>query len=413
MRLAELQELTATLSRAATLEDVASVAITAGMRHLHADAVIACVLDESRSRWEVDRHVGLEPVMVEAWLTLPMDGSTPVGQALRHGRLVALESQHDRIRRFPALAAAPSPHEMAVVAPMTAESGRAEGLLVIAYEHGLGIDDATRRTAAAIAGQCGQTIPRARRYDFHRRAHVNQRFLAQASRLLAGSLEQDRLMDRVVRLAVPTIADACVIFLVQEGHYEPIAAAHAEPERDALLQCLFDDLQVASHPLLDEVAVSGRPVVLPTVPDARLREVARDNEHLQLLRAYGARSILAVALQARDRTLGVMVLGTTRPGRTLDERDLPTAQDLAARAGLAIDNARAHTERRVLTQQLEHALTSRVVIEQAKGVLAERHGIGAEEAFERLRKAARSGRRPLRVVAAEVVATVPRTGDDG
>lgn len=55
------------------------------------------------------------------------------------------------------------------------------------------------------------------------------------------------------------------------------------------------------------------------------------------------------------------------------------------------------------TRQLEAALVSRVVIEQAKGVLAERHGIGVDEAFERLRREARSTRRKIHDVAAEVV----------
>ena len=55
------------------------------------------------------------------------------------------------------------------------------------------------------------------------------------------------------------------------------------------------------------------------------------------------------------------------------------------------------------SRQLETALTSRIVIEQAKGVLAERHGIGVNEAFERLRRAARSERRRIHELAAEVV----------
>jgi AmiR/NasT family two-component response regulator len=53
--------------------------------------------------------------------------------------------------------------------------------------------------------------------------------------------------------------------------------------------------------------------------------------------------------------------------------------------------------------QLQHALESRIVIEQAKGILAERFGVGVDEAFDLLRRGARSHRRPLRELAAEVV----------
>ena len=54
--------------------------------------------------------------------------------------------------------------------------------------------------------------------------------------------------------------------------------------------------------------------------------------------------------------------------------------------------------------QLQHALESRIVIEQAKGILAERYGLNMDDAFSRLRRTARSSRRPIHQVAAEIVA---------
>jgi AmiR/NasT family two-component response regulator len=63
-------------------------------------------------------------------------------------------------------------------------------------------------------------------------------------------------------------------------------------------------------------------------------------------------------------------------------------------------------EQRIITRQLQHALHSRVVIEQAKGILAERHGATVDEAFEAMRSYARSNQRQLHRVAAEVIGSL-------
>ncbi len=82
------------------------------------------------------------------------------------------------------------------------------------------------------------------------------------------------------------------------------------------------------------------------------------------------------------------------------------------RATYAHEVARLRSLVRVLlerTQQLQHALDSRIAIEQAKGVLAERLGISVGDAFEILRLAARSTRRTVHDVASDVLASSPVT----
>ncbi|MET7575584.1 ANTAR domain-containing protein [Streptomyces sp. NPDC005492] len=79
-------------------------------------------------------------------------------------------------------------------------------------------------------------------------------------------------------------------------------------------------------------------------------------------------------------------------------------RSLADFTAVILERSREADRSRTLTAQLEHALTSRVVIEQAKGVLATRRAMTPDEAFDRLRKHARSRQRPLRDVAGEVVA---------
>ncbi|MGW3037325.1 GAF and ANTAR domain-containing protein [Streptomyces sp. NPDC001178] len=110
----------------------------------------------------------------------------------------------------------------------------------------------------------------------------------------------------------------------------------------------------------------------------------------------------ALPLQAGENTLGALVL--MGPGSTpLPHELLALGQSLADAAGWALERERRLRESRALADQLGQALTSRIVIEQAKGTLAARHSITVDEAFRVLRSHARSHRRRLTEVAREVV----------
>ena len=103
----------------------------------------------------------------------------------------------------------------------------------------------------------------------------------------------------------------------------------------------------------------------------------------------GFASALALPLRLREVTLGALnLLSATRA--PMAEADLIVARAFADLAALSIAQHRASTEAHRLNEQLSAALTSRVVIEQAKGVIAERAGVDLAEAFARLRAYARN-----------------------
>jgi GAF domain-containing protein len=103
----------------------------------------------------------------------------------------------------------------------------------------------------------------------------------------------------------------------------------------------------------------------------------------------GFQSALALPLRLRDVTLGALnLLSTTRT--PMDEADVIVARAFADLATLSILQHRASEEAQRLNEQLSAALTSRVVIEQAKGVISERAGLHLDEAFTRLRAYARN-----------------------
>ncbi len=116
----------------------------------------------------------------------------------------------------------------------------------------------------------------------------------------------------------------------------------------------------------------------------------------------GLRSVHAFPLRLRDDRVGAMNLFRETPGH-FDEADVLAAQALADMATIAIMSRRQYDAAQVRTGQLQGALDSRVLIEQAKGILAERHHVSLAEAFMSLRQHARSQRHTLREVSQAIV----------
>jgi GAF domain-containing protein len=116
----------------------------------------------------------------------------------------------------------------------------------------------------------------------------------------------------------------------------------------------------------------------------------------------GFSSVQALPMRVRGSTVGALNLFRAQAGAILDS-DLPLAQGMADIAAVALLQERLVRESHGVTQQLQSALTSRVVIEQAKGVLAERAHVGVDAAFVHLRDYARNSNRRLSEIAAEVI----------
>lgn len=126
--------------------------------------------------------------------------------------------------------------------------------------------------------------------------------------------------------------------------------------------------------------------------------------------ADGLVAVYALPLRLRERTVGALNLFCDRPDQ-LSENDLRIAHVLASMATIGLINHRAIKRQELLAEQRQTALNSRVVIEQAKGVIAERTGVDMAVAFDLLRGVARSSRRPLSELAGDVVAGRVATDD--
>jgi transcriptional regulator with GAF, ATPase, and Fis domain len=119
-------------------------------------------------------------------------------------------------------------------------------------------------------------------------------------------------------------------------------------------------------------------------------------------RSAGIQSAYALPMRLRDQTIGALNLFQSE-SEPLSVHDLNVARVLADMAAIGIINHWSVRQQEVLAQQLQSALNTRVIIEQAKGVLAERQDLTMGQAFESLRAAARASHRPIAEVAADTV----------
>jgi GAF domain-containing protein len=221
--------------------------------------------------------------------------------------------------------------------------------------------------------------------------------LARAFIRLADTLASDfDIVDFLQSLSADSVeilgAEAAGVMLADtRGGLRLIASSD---ERMRLLE-LFE-LQGEQGPCLD--AFSTGQAVQASAADSRTRWP----DFAQRASDSGFQRMCAVPLRVRTDVIGAMNLfrGTDAPF-TEDEMDI--AQAMAEMAAIGLVQERALRERTLLTEQLQAALTSRVIIEQAKGMLAEYLKMTVDDAFQLLRNYARNRNRKLSDVARDVV----------
>jgi GAF domain-containing protein len=228
---------------------------------------------------------------------------------------------------------------------------------------------------------------------------VDPEKLAQTFVELADSLVDDfdvlDLLNVLVERCVDLLGVAAAGLLFADGQ-DQLRLAVSSSESARLLELY--QLQNHQGPCLDCYR-SGLPVSIGSMEEAHSRwprfAAAASRE--------GFVGVLALPLRWRGQVIGALNLFDAKDGILADPTVTPVAQSMADVATIAILQERIGKEREILNEQLQSALTSRVVIEQAKGVLAARLEIEMQEAFEALRKRSRDNRRRLVEVAEEVV----------
>jgi PAS domain S-box-containing protein len=177
------------------------------------------------------------------------------------------------------------------------------------------------------------------------RQEVAQRLLDQATVALTSSLDISETIQKAARLAVPGLADWCIVDLVGDaGELGQVAAAHVDPEKEELARRLGRDVVPRVRQGAYQVLTTGQPELHPSLNELIWAGGLLGSGYPELLRALGVLSYMCVPIRFRGRTLGVFNLLRAAPARRYDTSDLAMAEEFARRIGLAVDNARLFRE---------------------------------------------------------------------
>jgi PAS domain S-box-containing protein len=256
-------------------------------------------------------------------------------------------------------------------------NGEVIGVVDVGTLHPHRFTEHDARLLELAATRVAVAIDRARLHEAERAAHAAAEtalgrlgFLAEAANQFTTSLDYGITLQRVADLAVPVLADACIVEIsVDDASFHQIAVAHVDAAKMNLLRELrrFPLVMRDLNPIAGTVLSTGQPYISSDLSDTFLMSLARDPEHLQMLRALSLTSAIIVPLIVREQTLGVMSLFSTQPRRRYGPADLTMAQALADRAALAVDNARLYREaqERLRREQTARADAERLAAERA------------------------------------------------
>jgi PAS domain S-box-containing protein len=192
-----------------------------------------------------------------------------------------------------------------------------------------------------------------------KRAEISHRLLARAGELLASSLDYERTLQQIAELAVPELADWCGVSMPDgRGYVRTVAVAHVDPDKVAFARRLGERYpSSADAPSgAPEAIRDGVSQLVNEISDEMLAAAAQDDEHLELLRGVGMRAGLTVPMSAAGRNVGALSLLSAESGRRFTSVDVELAEELARRAGTAVENARLYTERSHIAQTLQTGL---------------------------------------------------------
>jgi signal transduction histidine kinase len=348
-RAERLQRFTAQMLERVGAAGVASLIVDEGRRTLEASAASLVLARENDEPDVIAAHGHTDVVLNPA--SELYNGPTPLMDAITDGTPIWIGSEEELHERYALLSGYPKSGRAWAALPLKLD-GRRIGALVLSYEEPGPFTPEDRSFMLLIAQQCAQALERARLHSMEVRARVRAEFaerrlalLAEASARLAASLDYLASLANLAHLAVPEIADWCIIHLVDEdGVPRLIAASHSDPELAALRRSLEEryPATLQDRSAFAEVLRTGEVVHIEPVTDEYLRGVARDEAHLDAIRSFDIRAQLSVPLRIEDRVAGVVTLGHAESGRTFAETDITLALELGRRAGNAVENARLY-----------------------------------------------------------------------
>ena len=170
--------------------------------------------------------------------------------------------------------------------------------------------------------------------------------LSDTSAALSSSLDHAETLARVANVAVPRMADVCIVYFVaDDGEVEQLAVAHEDASRADGLRAMHRAAKLDGNlPFgYPKVLRTGETELVSEVTDAMYEQTARDDVHLAHIRNIAAKSWIIAPLERQEQTVGAIAFLYTGE-RRYSARDVPLVEEIARRATLAIENARLFRE---------------------------------------------------------------------
>ncbi|MCU1614832.1 MAG: Serine phosphatase RsbU, regulator of sigma subunit (modular protein), partial [Frankiales bacterium] len=373
-RAAAIAEVAAELANATRMEQLADVALR-GAQVLGAESSALAAFDSPGGPLRLHMtqrlidavRTGTDIVLPPGGVEIELDDRLPTQYAARHGRRVLLADREEAEARFPDMAEV---HVLLGTGALAALPLRVEGRVLGSFvavwpeEHRFAGDDL--EVLDALTAQIALTVSRlqadaARAAAVAAMAEANRQLqlLADAGRVLSGTLDIDQQLEQLTALVVPGLADWCWLMVMDEqGRIERLATAHRDPVRGpelaAAVRTMVSSLAEDASPRV--IAGSGQPLVVSEIDQDRVTRAMPDPAAQMAFARLSPAAGAVVPLTAGGQSLGALGLfnGADRGPQSPPEVD--TAVEIGRRAGLAIHHARLYGQQRALADALQRSM---------------------------------------------------------
>jgi GAF domain-containing protein/PAS domain-containing protein len=308
--LGRLAVLTAALSAAATVDDVAVTMVHHVNDALEAGYGWFGLVDNATDTIVTRAQEGYPSSALEPFDAVPLSVSIPATEALQTREAIFVESPDDRAGRYPHFRA-PDVHGAFVVVPVSPDDDTA-GVLSFGFSEPRQFSNEDRQYISAVVEAFSHALRRAALYEAEQTSRERLRTLLDFSELLTGLDDPDAVLQATSQFAATRIGRVASVYAHEiDGTLRRASVAHADPELDRAMRALL------MHPF-------DASEVVRKVAQTRVGVLEQDT------------SGLVVPIQVSGRSLGVLVVGTDRPA-PLTVADLELANDLGRRSASALE----------------------------------------------------------------------------
>ncbi|HEX3908368.1 MAG TPA: SpoIIE family protein phosphatase [Mycobacteriales bacterium] len=354
-RSARLQSATSALAQPVTPGEVATVIARESAEALGAYGG-AVVVTSAEGHLDVAGSHGYPAGFLRRLRTQRLGTTLPAAQVLQTGQPIWIETPESR-QQYPDLAEF-EPESVAVCAVPLSAGGRMLAALRLSFDHSRLFDADDRQFVEALAAQAATALDRAQLREREHRVVERTTFLSHATQRLTSSLDQADTLRNLTSLLVPGLADWVVVYLMEDdGSVRPMTFTHRDPALSAAFGPVFASSRVKIDPAgpFGMALASGRPSRFDRIPPHLRERLMRHVPDMGLAAKVDPKSGIVASLSIRGQVVGAVGLARTSDRRFTDE-EIDLIEDLAARAAVAVVNARQFARQRETALTLQHSL---------------------------------------------------------